>query len=57
MAMKRRKMTSEERAAYREWRKQSDENLRRLRELVARGWEELRAREQAAGPPPAEPSS
>jgi hypothetical protein len=52
MTMKRRKKTPEEEAAYREFRRQSAENLRRLRELVARGTAELearRAREGGAG--------
>jgi hypothetical protein len=49
---KRKKRTPEEIADEREWRRQSDENLRRLRELVDRGWAELderRRREAAAG--------
>jgi hypothetical protein len=50
---KKRKRTPEELAEYRAWRRQSDENLRRLRELVARGWSELEARRrgEAAGAP------
>ena len=51
MARKRKKMTPEEIAQEREWRVQSDANLRRLRELVDRGWAELeerRRREAAA---------
>jgi hypothetical protein len=50
--MKRRKRTPEEEAAYREFRRQSAENLRRLRELVDKGMAELearRAREQQSG--------
>jgi hypothetical protein len=42
MARKRKKRTPEEIAAEREFRRQSDENYQRLRELVDRGWEELR---------------
>ena len=45
------KRTPEEIAQEREWRVQSDANLRRLRELVDRGWTELeerRRREAAA---------
>jgi hypothetical protein len=52
MAKKRKKRTAEEIAQEREWRRQSDANLRRLRELVDRGWaklEERRRRESAAG--------
>jgi hypothetical protein len=51
MARKRKKRTPEEIAQEREWRVQSDANLRRLRELVDRGWielEERRRREAAA---------
>ena len=50
---KKRKTTPEEIEAEREFRRQSDENLRRLRELVDRGWAELeerRRREQAEKP-------
>jgi hypothetical protein len=43
---KRKKRTPEEIAQEREWRTQSDANLRRLRELVDRGWAELRARQR-----------
>jgi hypothetical protein len=52
MARKRKKRTPEEIAQEREWRVQSDANLRRLRELVDRGWAELeerRRREPASG--------
>jgi hypothetical protein len=52
MPKKRKKRTPEEIAEVREWRRQSDANLRRLRELVDRGWAELeerRRREGAAG--------
>ena len=42
--MRRRKMTPEQEAAYREFRRQSTANLRRLRELVAKGMEELEQR-------------
>jgi hypothetical protein len=48
---KKRKRTPEEVAEEREWRAQSDANLRRLCELVDRGWAELeerRRREAAA---------
>jgi hypothetical protein len=41
--MKRRRMSPEEEAAYREFRRQSAENLKKLREIVARGWEKLEA--------------
>ena len=47
---KRKKRTPEEAAREREWRAESDANLRRLRELVDRGWadlEERRRREPA----------
>jgi hypothetical protein len=44
MPKKRKKRTPEEIAQEREWRRQSDENLRRLRELVDRGWAELEER-------------
>ncbi len=55
-----RKMTPEERAELMEFRRRSDENLRRLRELVELGWADLRARRAAGyhlehpawGPPP-----
>jgi hypothetical protein len=46
---KRKKRTPEEIAQEREWRIQSDANLRRLRELVDRGWAELRARQRGEG--------
>jgi hypothetical protein len=49
MAKKRKKRTPEEIAQQREWHIQSDANLRRLRELVDRGWAELRARERGEG--------
>lgn len=45
--MKRRKRNPEEDAAYREFRRQSDENLKKLREIVARGWEKLEAQRAA----------
>jgi len=53
MPKKRKKRTPEEIAQLREWRRESDENLQRLRELVARGWAELeeRRREAASGAP------
>jgi len=38
------KRTPEEIAQEREWRAQSDANLRRLRELVDRGWADLEER-------------
>jgi hypothetical protein len=44
MARKRKKRTPEEIAQEREWRTESDANLRRLRELVDRGWAELEER-------------
>ena len=50
---KKRKRTPEEIEELRRFRIQSDENLRRLRELVDRGWAELeerRRREQAEKP-------
>ena len=51
MARKRKKRTLDEIAQEREWRAQSEANLRRLRELGDRGWAELeerRRREAAA---------
>jgi hypothetical protein len=47
---RKRKRTPDEIAQEREWRAQSDANLRRLRELVDRGWAELeeRRRREAA---------
>jgi hypothetical protein len=53
-------MTPEQRAELVEFRRRSDENLRRLRELVERGWADLRAKRAAGyhvehpawGPPP-----
>lgn len=44
MAKKRKKRTAEEIAQEREWQLQSDANLQRLRELVDRGWAELKER-------------
>jgi hypothetical protein len=41
---KRKKRTPEELARERQWRAESDANLRRLRELVDRGWAELEER-------------
>jgi hypothetical protein len=41
---KRKKRTPEEIARERQWRVESDANLRRLRELVDRGWAELEER-------------
>ena len=60
MAKRKKKMTSEERAELAEFRRRSDENLRRLRELVELGWADLRAKRAAGyhlkhpawGPPP-----
>ena len=60
MAKRKRKMTTEERAELAEFRRRSDENLRRLRELVELGWADLRAKRAAGyhlehpawGPPP-----
>jgi hypothetical protein len=57
---KKKKMTPEERAELAEFRRRSDENLQRLRELVERGWTDLRAKRAAGyhlkhpawGPPP-----
>jgi hypothetical protein len=49
MPRKRKKRTPEEVAREREWRRQSDENLRRLRELVDRGWAELEERRRREG--------
>ena len=52
MPKKRKKRTPDEIAQERAWRRRSDENLRRLRELVDRGWAELeerRRREAASG--------
>jgi hypothetical protein len=60
MAKKKRKMTPEERAELADFRHHSDENLRRLRVLVERGWADLHAKRAAGyhlehpawGPPP-----
>jgi hypothetical protein len=60
MARKKRKMTPEERATAAEFRRSSDENLKRLRELVELGWADLHAKRAAGyhlkhpawGPPP-----
>ena len=60
MARKKRRMTAEERAELAEFRRRSDENLRKLRELVERGWADLGAKRAAGyhmehpawGPPP-----
>jgi hypothetical protein len=60
MAKRKRKMTPQERAELTEFRGRSDENLRRLRELVERGWADLHAKGAAGyhlkhpawGPPP-----
>jgi hypothetical protein len=60
MAKRKRKMTPDERAELKEFRLRSDENLRRLRELVELGWADLRAKRAAGyhlthpawGPPP-----
>jgi hypothetical protein len=49
---RRRKKTPEEEAAFREFRRESEERLRRLRELVDKGMADLearRAREQQTG--------
>ena len=66
MARRKRKLTPEERAELAAFEAQSAETLRRLRELVARGWAELEAKREAArrgeielppswaGPPPRE---
>jgi hypothetical protein len=53
-------MTPEERADLAEFRRRSDENLEKLRELVERGWADLHAKRAAGyhlehpawGPPP-----
>jgi hypothetical protein len=60
MARRKRRMTSEERAELAEFRRRSDENLRRLRRLVELGWADLHAKRAdgyhlehpAWGPPP-----
>jgi hypothetical protein len=60
MARKKRKMTPEQRDELAEFRRRSNENLERLRELVERGWADLRAKRAAGyhvehpawGPPP-----
>jgi hypothetical protein len=49
MPKKRKKRTPEQIAEIREWRRKSDENLRRLRELVDRGWAELEERRRREG--------
>ena len=51
MPKKRKKRTPEEIAEVRDWRRQSDENLRRLRELVDRGWAELEERKRREAAP------
>jgi len=53
MARKKRKLTPEERERERQRRARSDENLRRLRELVDRGWDELARRRESTSSPPA----
>jgi hypothetical protein len=45
MKRKRIRRTAEQQIEYEAYRRQSDENLRRLRELVDRGWADLRARQ------------
>ena len=45
--MRKRKLTAEERAELAAFEAQSAENLRRLRDLVARGWAELEAKREA----------
>jgi hypothetical protein len=50
--MAKRKMTPEERARFRQWEAESEERLRKLRELVARGWEELARKQRRAEAPP-----
>jgi ferric-dicitrate binding protein FerR (iron transport regulator) len=52
MSKKKRK-TPEELAEYRRWRARSDENLRRLYELVDRGWAELAERKRVERGPQA----
>jgi hypothetical protein len=47
--MAKRKRTPEEIARRREFERRSDENLRRLRELVERGWDELEERRAQQG--------
>lgn len=48
MAKRKRKMTPEERKELAAFRRRSDANLRRLRELVEQGWADLHAK-RAAG--------
>jgi len=48
MAKRKRKMTPEEREELAAFRRRSDANLRRLRELVEQGWADLHAK-RAAG--------
>jgi hypothetical protein len=45
---KRKKRTPEEIIHERQWREESEANLRRLRELVDRGWAELEERRRRA---------
>jgi hypothetical protein len=49
MAKRKRKWTPEEIAERREFERRSDENLKRLRELVERGWNELEERRAREG--------
>jgi hypothetical protein len=46
---RKRKRTAEEIARHREWRRRSNENLRRLYELVERGRVELEERRRREG--------
>jgi hypothetical protein len=46
---RKRKRTAEEIARHREWRRRSDENLRRLYELVEKGWADLEERRRREG--------
>ena len=62
--MARKRKTAEERARDAEFRRRSDANLRKLRELVELGWIDLKAKRAAGfhlanpawGPPPREKS-
>jgi hypothetical protein len=47
--MAKRKRTPEETAERREFERRSDENMRRLRKLVDRGWDELEQRRAREG--------
>ena len=55
--MKKRKMSPEERAEWKAHQAQVDARIKQLRELVARGEADLRAREKAGRPYPSAPGA